>query len=130
MGKILRFAGEEIRIGSDELSQSPLKTPDSADHAVHLIAGSKGGNAWPYLYDRSGHVDAEHSGQRLSVMRGLGSTNLDVERIDSAGRNPYQNLVAGEWFRFPLNPLKWTSRRVNHPNCIAHPMDLLLRYEW
>jgi hypothetical protein len=97
-----------------------LKTADSADHAVDLITRFKGGNAWPHLFDSSGHVDAQYSGQRLSVMRGLARTNLDIERVNSAGRNPYQNLIAGEWLRFLLDPLKWASGRVNHPNCIAH----------
>jgi hypothetical protein len=87
---------EQVRIDSDEFCECALHAADATDHAIYLIAGFEGGYAGSYLFNDSGHIEAEHCREWLPGVRCYARTDLGVERIDAAGLNPDQNVVGFE----------------------------------
>ena len=82
--------------------QGSLAEFATSGHSVDLVTAVEAPNALPRRLDGPGKIDAKNGRKRLARVRGGASTDLDVERIDSACCDTHQRLAwpsDGTWNR-------------------------------
>ncbi|GLH42920.1 hypothetical protein RS3R6_53060 [Pseudomonas atacamensis] len=69
-----------------------MGTADPAGHAEDFLARGEPVDRFAHFNDRTGEIKAEHGRQRLTGVSPCAGGNFGIERIDSSGVNPDQDL--------------------------------------
>ena len=84
---------EQIRVDSHEICESALQAAYAAHHAINFIHWMEGGDTGSNLFNDPCHIKTKYCRERLPGMLCLACTNLGIQWIYAACRNPDQNLV-------------------------------------
>jgi hypothetical protein len=86
-------AGQQVLVNCGVLGQAARPVADAAGHPVDLVAGGEPGDPVADPGDGPGQVDAQDHRRRDPGVGGGTRLDLDVQRVDAAGRHPHQNLA-------------------------------------